>query len=166
MVLNLSPFPAHYLEWRRQGIDLGLCEGRLGSSTLLAGLKTVNRLEQVLLKAELESRQLAEGVVLNEAGRVMEAVTANLFWRKGEAVFTPELADGGVHGTLRAWVMTELEGRVQQVSAPLEALQGADEAWITNALMGLVPVSSVAGRALSGEHSMTRALQQRYEQID
>ncbi|WMC12221.1 aminodeoxychorismate lyase [Oceanimonas pelagia] len=166
VALNVSPFPAHYFTWRERGIDLGVCEGRLGSSPLLAGLKTVNRLEQVLLKAELERRELAEGVVLNEAGRVMEAVTANLFWRKGDAVFTPELANGGVHGTLRAWVMGELGERVQVVSAPLEALQDADEIWLTNALMGLVPVCSLAGRSLGGDYSITRALQQRYEQID
>ncbi|WP_107852457.1 aminodeoxychorismate lyase [Oceanimonas marisflavi] len=166
VALNVSPFPAHYLTWREQGIDLGLCEGRLGSSSLLAGLKTVNRLEQVLLKAELEARELPEGVVLNEEGTVMEAVTANLFWRKGDAVFTPELATGGVHGTLRRWVISELGKQVQEISAPLETLQQADEVWLTNALMGLVPVRTVAGRDLGGDFSMTRALQQRYEQID
>ncbi|WP_165661816.1 aminodeoxychorismate lyase [Oceanimonas sp. MB9] len=166
VALNVSPFPAHYVTWREQGIALGLCEGRLGSSPLLAGLKTVNRLEQVLLKAELDAQGLAEGVVLNEAGRVMEAVTANLFWRRGDDIYTPELAIGGVHGTLRRWVMTELGERVQQTSAPLAALQQADEVWLTNALMGLVPARSVAGHDLGGDFSMTRALQQRYEQID
>lgn len=166
VALNLAPFPAHYVHWREQGIELGLCEGRLGSSPLLAGLKTINRLEQVLLKAELESRSLAEGVVLNEQGRVMEAVTANLFWRQGETVFTPVLATGGVHGTLRAWVMHELGARVQQVGAEPEALYRADEIWLTNALMGLVPVHTFAGRPLPGDYSMTRALQHRYEQID
>ncbi|MCC4264730.1 aminodeoxychorismate lyase [Oceanimonas baumannii] len=166
VALNMSPFPAHYAHWREQGIELGECEGRLGSSPMLAGLKTINRLEQVLLKAELERRRLAEGVVLNEAGTVMEAVTANLFWRHGERVFTPELATGGVHGTLRAWVMNELGERVQTVNARPEALHQADEIWLTNALMGLVPVHTFSGRPLAKAFSMTRSLQSSYEQTD
>ncbi|MDV2858691.1 aminodeoxychorismate lyase [Oceanimonas sp. AH20CE76] len=166
VALNCSSFPVHYFAWREQGIELGLCEGRLGSSPLLAGLKTSNRLEQVLLRAELEDRGLDEGVVLNDAGVIMEAVTANLFWRKDDAVFTPALATNGVHGTVRAWIINELGDRVQTVNAPLDALYDADEIWLTNALMGLVPVHTFAGRTLQQPFSMTRALQRKYEQID
>ncbi|WP_116473117.1 aminodeoxychorismate lyase [Zobellella maritima] len=165
VVFNQSPFPAYYHDWRQTGIALGLCRGRLGSSPLLAGLKTINRLEQVLLKAELEEAGLDEGLVLNEADELVEAVTANLFWRRGQQVFTPDLSRAGVAGTMRSWVidtLAEWGQRVQPVRAGLAALQQADEIWLTNALMGVVPVASLTERVITSFPTV-RQLQCEYE---
>ncbi|WP_458734914.1 aminodeoxychorismate lyase [Zobellella taiwanensis] len=166
LVINTAPFPQAYLDWRDTGVEIGVCAGRLGHSPLLAGLKTVNRLEQVLLKAELERAGLAEGVVLDQDGHVLEAVTANLFWRRGEHIYTPVLDRGGVRGTLRGWLLDRLGHRVRQVRAPLQELLAADEAWLCNALMGIVPVAAIAGHSLPSSFSTARGLQQQYEQID
>lgn len=167
VVFNRSPFPAHYHDWRQTGIRLGLCRGRLGSSLLLAGLKTLNRLEQVLLKAELEQAGLDEGLVLNAAGELIEAVTANLFWRQGRQIFTPDLSLSGVAGTMRAWVIDTLAERgqsVQTVRAGLTELLQADEIWLTNALMGIMPVASLPERVISSFPTV-RQLQCEYEKI-
>ncbi|GAA3529559.1 aminodeoxychorismate lyase [Zobellella aerophila] len=164
-VFNCSPFPAHYHDWRQTGIGLGVCRGRLGSSPLLAGLKTINRLEQVLLKAELEQAGLDEGLVLNEVDELVEAVTANLFWRRGGLVFTPDLSRSGVTGTVRRWVidtLAERGQRVQPIRAGLSALLQADEIWLTNALMGVVPVASLAERVITSFPTV-RQLQCEYE---
>ncbi|GAA3703918.1 aminodeoxychorismate lyase [Oceanisphaera sediminis] len=166
VVLNRSPFPAHYYQWRQQGIAIGVCAGRLGQSPLLAGLKTVNRLEQVMLKAELEANGWPEAVVLDAEGRVMEAVTANLFWREGERVYTPDLSMGGVCGTLRAWCVDQLGERLTVTHAGLPRLLAADEVWLTNALMGVVPVTAIGERVFNPDFMMTRELQQAYEQTD
>lgn len=166
VVLNRSPFPAHYYQWRQQGIAIGVCTGRLGQSPLLAGLKTVNRLEQVMLKAELEANGWPEAVVLDAEGRVMEAVTANLFWREGERVYTPDLSMGGVCGTLRAWCADYLGERLTVTHAGLPRLLAADEVWLTNALMGVVPITAIGERVFNPDFMMTRELQQAYEQTD
>ncbi|OIN04352.1 aminodeoxychorismate lyase [Oceanisphaera psychrotolerans] len=166
VVLNSSPFPAHYYQWREQGIAIGVCTGRLGLSPLLAGLKTVNRLEQVLLKAELEANGWPEGVVLDGEGRVMEAVTANLFWREGDRVCTPDLSSGGVCGTLRAWCLDYLGTGLAMVDADLPRLLAADEVWLTNALMGVVPVTAIGERCFASDFNMARELQRAYEEKD
>ncbi|PSJ47811.1 aminodeoxychorismate lyase [Zobellella endophytica] len=166
VVLNSSPFPVHYYRWRQQGVAIGVCHGRLGRCPLLAGLKTTNRLEQVLLKAELERQGLSEAVVLNDAGELMEAVTANLFWREGERVCTPDLSEGGVCGTLRAWVLDHLGERVAVVRAGPERLLAADEVWLTNALMGVVPVTAVGEQPFPSSFLLARELQRAYEQTD
>ncbi|MBL1377253.1 aminodeoxychorismate lyase [Zobellella iuensis] len=166
LVLNTAPFPVHYYDWRERGLAIGLCHGRLGSSPLLAGLKTVNRLEQVLLKAELEQRGLAEGLVLDGAEVVREAVTANLFWREGSRIYTPDLSHGGVCGTVRAWSQDYLGGRLAMVSDGLPRLLAADEIWLTNALMGVVPVTLVEEQWKSSSFSTARELQRAYEQTD
>ncbi|MBO1518799.1 aminodeoxychorismate lyase [Oceanisphaera pacifica] len=163
LVLNCAPFPAHYYQWRQQGVSLGICQGRLGNSPLLAGLKTVNRLEQVLLKAELDAQQWPEALVLDATDNVIEAVTANVFWREGERIFTPDLTNAGVCGTLRAWCQHYLGSRLTVTHSPLKRLLAADEVWLTNALMGIVPVTAIGAQKISSSTIITQELQQAYE---
>jgi 4-amino-4-deoxychorismate lyase len=146
VVVSVHPYPTHYNDWQRNGIALGVAEQRLGCQPMLAGLKTLNRLEQVLLKDELDDRGLLEAAVLDWQDNVVEAVTANIFWRKGEQIFTPDLKLAGVCGVMRAFVIQQLNSlqhEVTLVSAGLPVLLDADEVWITNALMGIVPVTGI-----------------------
>ncbi|ART81089.1 aminodeoxychorismate lyase [Oceanisphaera avium] len=145
VVITVSSFPAHYYQWRQQGIEIGVCQGRLGCSPLLAGLKTINRLEQVLLKTELERHGWSEALVCDSQGRVQEAVTANVFWRTGEHIFTPVLSELGVWGTMRAWSQDYLGARLTFTQAPLSEVFGADEVWLSNALLGIVAIKAIIG---------------------
>lgn len=177
VLFNTAVFPAHYYQWREQGIAIGVCQGRLGSSPLLAGLKTVNRLEQVLLKAELDAQGWHEGLVLDAQHQVVEAVTANVFWREDDAIFTPDLSQLGVWGTMRAWTGEVLGERLRYCSPSLARILAADEVWLSNALLGIVPVTAIQwqqGAAPSAPTAMTtpfkaaasiitRELQQAYE---
>lgn len=145
-IVSLAPFPSHYEQWQRHGIEMVLCHQRIGDAPMLAGLKTLNRLEQVLLKSELVSRHAVEGIVLNSRGFLTEAVSANLFWRRGNTVFTPALDRGGVDGIMRRQVIAMLKQmsiELRVVEAPLESLWQAQEVWLTNTLMGVVPVNSI-----------------------
>jgi aminodeoxychorismate lyase len=139
-------YPIHYHDWQLSGIQVEVAEQRLGCQPILAGLKTLNRLEQVLLKNELDERGIPEAIVLDWQDHVVEAVTANLFWRKGEQIFTPDLKLAGVCGVMRAFVIQQLNSwqyEVTSVSTGLPVLLDADEVWITNALMGVVPVTGI-----------------------
>lgn len=141
-----SSYPAHYQQWRKQGISLALSPVPLARNPLLAGLKHLNRLEQVLIRAHLDQTVADEALVLDTAGMLVECCTANLFWRKGRAVFTPDLSQSGVAGLMRRRVIELLMGTeysLHYVSEPLEALADADEVLVSNALMPLLPVNSV-----------------------
>lgn len=160
-MVGVFPFPLHYLTWRQQGVALGICKQRLGSSPMLAGLKTLNRLEQVLLKAELDESGLDEAVVLNTAGQVIEAVTANLFWRRDCVLYTPDLSLMGVRGVMRAWVLKQVARLGYDhavVQAPLSSLLQADEVFMTNALMEVVPVTGIDDVEYP-DHAFARQLQ-------
>ena len=165
-IVSLHDYPVAYEGWQHEGIHLAVCHGRLGHTPLLAGLKTLNRLEQVLLKAELEQRGAAEGVVLDEQGFVIEAVTANLFWRRDSVVYTPELRLAGVRGVMRSWVMQALARagiECREVQASLADLLHADECFITNALMEIVPVRGIEDVRYN-DYSLARQLQATFEQ--
>jgi 4-amino-4-deoxychorismate lyase len=146
VIVSAHPYPIHYHNWQFDGINLDVAEQRLGCQPMLAGLKTLNRLEQVLLKNELDERGIPEAIVLDWQDHVVEAVTANIFWRKDAQIFTPDLKLAGVCGVMRAFTIHQLNNwqyDVKLVSTGLPELLDADEVWITNALMGVVPVTGI-----------------------
>jgi 4-amino-4-deoxychorismate lyase len=142
-ILSVSPFPAFYDDWRKEGISLALSPVCLGVNPHLAGIKHLNRLEQVLIRTHLEQTPAQEALVLDSDGWLTECCAANLFWRKGDEVCTPYVDRAGVNGTMRQHIIASLNkaGRqVRQVRERVETLATADELIICNALMPVVPV--------------------------
>lgn len=151
-ILSVSDTPSHYTHWRKDGIRLALSPVRLGCNPHLAGIKHLNRLEQVLIRSHLEQTDADEALVLDSDGWITECCAANLFWRKGNEVFTPILDRAGVAGIMRQQCLTLLADspwRVSETRARPEALAEADEVIICNALMPLVPVNAFAERRWS-----------------
>lgn len=142
-ILSVSAYPAQYERWRKDGVVLTLSPVRLGRNPMLAGIKHLNRLEQVLIRTHLEQTDADEALVLDSEGFITECCAANLLWRKGRDVFTPSLEQAGVKGIMRQFCLHQLAHagfRVVEVSEREEALQTADEVVICNALMPVLPV--------------------------
>ncbi|MGP3589993.1 aminodeoxychorismate lyase [Vagococcus sp. WN89Y] len=142
-ILALSDAPAHYARWREHGVTLALSPVPLGRNPWLAGIKHLNRLEQVLIRAQLEQTPADEALVLDSDGWVTECCAANILWRQGQNVFTPRLDQAGVDGIMRQYCLRQLAASrftVAEVQARPDALAQADEVVICNALMPLVPV--------------------------
>ncbi|MEH0876273.1 aminodeoxychorismate lyase [Pectobacterium cacticida] len=139
-----SDYPVHYAVWRKQGITLNLSPVALAKSPLLAGIKHLNRLEQVLIRAHLDQTSADDALVLDTDGALVECSSANLFWRKGKQVYTPDLSQSGVNGVARQHIIASLadsDFELQIVSEPLSALAEAEEVLICNALMPVVAVN-------------------------
>lgn len=133
----------------REGIRLRVCQLRLARQPALAGIKHLNRLENVLARAESDDAQWAEGVLLDDEGMVVEGIMSNIFWRRQGHWFTPLLQQAGVAGVTRGWLLQHLQQQgqqVQQVRQPLEQLLAADEVLVCNSLIGLWPVRQCADR--------------------
>ncbi|MDC6111259.1 aminodeoxychorismate lyase [Serratia rubidaea] len=144
-IVSCGAYPQHYLSWREQGVSLALSPVPLARNPLLAGIKHLNRLEQVLIRAHLEQTDADEALVLDTAGLLVECCAANLFWRKGKAVYTPDLSQSGVAGLMRRQVielLTDSEYTLHYVAEPPETLATAEEVLISNALMPLLPVNA------------------------
>lgn len=142
-IIGLSPFPDFYDEWKTQGIRLALSPVCLGVNPTFAGIKHLNRLEQVLIRTHLEQMPAQEALVLDSEGWLTECCAANLFWRKGNQVFTPYVDRAGVNGTMRQHILRCLQNSAWQVSEvreKLDTLADADELFICNALMPVIPV--------------------------
>ncbi|ARU93649.1 aminodeoxychorismate lyase [Tatumella citrea] len=148
-IISVSAYPTHYAQWRKQGIRLATSPVRLGLNPALAGIKHLNRLEQVLIRQFIDSAGVDEALVLDYHGRVVECCTANIFWRCGDELFTPRLDEAGVDGTMRRYLIRLLSAQgyaVQQTAADASILQAAEEVFICNSLLPVVPVISIDGR--------------------
>ena len=151
-ILSVSAWPDHYDRWRQEGITLALSPVRLGRNPLLAGLKHLNRLEQVLIRTHLEQTDADEALVLDSEGWVTECCAANLFWRKGDVVYTPRLDQAGVNGIMRQFcirMLAQSPFSIVEVYAGLEEIMQADEIVVCNALMPIIPVRACGDTLLS-----------------
>jgi len=161
ITISTFTYPEHYHQITRDGISLGVCQQRLGLSPLLAGHKHNNRLEQILLKAELDSQGLLDGVALDIEGNVVETTMANLFWVVDGELFTPDLSLSGVSGVMRKVVLGyALENKltVNIGRYPLAHLENADEVFICNSILGVAPVIKLRQQTFE-IGSLTKSLQ-------
>ena len=133
-------------EWQHpEELALTVSPYRVNTCSPLAGVKTINRLEQVLAWEEARSRDFDEAVVVNERGEVASATTANLFWVKHGTVYTPALATGAVAGTTRARVIQlaeELAVPLAEGAHTLHELAEAEEIFLTSAALGVALVTT------------------------
>ena len=139
--------PAYPIENFREGVAVKVCNTRLSKNPHLAGLKHLNRLEQILARSEWQS-EYAEGICLDVDGLVVEGVFSNLFWGdKQGKLFTPNLHYAGVKGVMRSKVFDACEQsfgiKPVETFAGIDELLNAEEIFMTNSLYGIWPVKSV-----------------------
>ncbi|WP_060982314.1 aminodeoxychorismate lyase [Vibrio splendidus] len=161
ITLSTFGYPSHYAAWQDSGVELGICQQALGLSPLLAGHKHNNRLEQILMKDEMDQANEVDGVVLDISGNVIETTMANLFWRKGQAIYTPQLTQSGVAGVMRKQVLTALNQAELSVTISdycLSQLMQADEVFMTNSILGVAPVTRISDTQFN-IGTVTRSLQ-------
>ncbi|SHM10423.1 aminodeoxychorismate lyase [Rhodanobacter sp. OK091] len=125
-----------------QGVRMRVCDIRLAEQPLLAGMKHLNRLEQVLARAEWSDPAIAEGVLCDSHGRVISATMANLFAVVDGMLLTPALDRCGVAGVARAEVLAACP-QTQVGALTLDALLGASEVFLSSSVRGILPVRSL-----------------------
>jgi len=142
-LLSLHSYPVYPLDYALHGIRVRLCQSRLASHSPLAGIKHLNRLEQILARAEWQDETIQEGLMLDSQDQLIEGTMSNLFLVKDGTLYTPELTGCGVAGIVRAIVM-EL-AQQQHIALFVQALDKtaawqADEIFISNSVIGIWPV--------------------------
>jgi 4-amino-4-deoxychorismate lyase len=144
------------------GFRVAVSSVTLGLNPLLAGLKHLNRLEQVLAQAAMGAAPLEEVLMLSSAGDVIGGSRSNIFLADETGLFTPSLADCGVEGIMRQVVCASAAAhgapvRVRRVARP--ELSQVREAFLTNVRWGVQPIGLLEGRPLP-ERQHARALQE------
>jgi len=143
--VSLSPWTDYPAEQHTHGVAAQFCRTMISRNQATAGIKHLNRIEQVLARAELE-KDCREGLMCDEFGRVIEGTMTNLFIVSQDRLLTPKLSYSGVEGIMRGLVLERaaelsLETRVIDINKS-DVLQ-ADEVFLTNSLIGLWPVRRI-----------------------
>ncbi|AFC85830.1 aminodeoxychorismate lyase [Frateuria aurantia] len=156
-ILAASPAPATNPALLAEGVRLHSCATRWAIQPALAGLKHLNRLEQVLARAEWSDPGMSEGLMLDMDGRVVSATAANLFAVIDGRCLTPALDRCGVAGVARAWLLAQCPQIEVETLYP-DDLQRASELFLSSSLRGVVPVAALDARRM-GPGPWTRQLQ-------
>lgn len=146
-----------------EGLRVRLCAMRLGAQPALAGLKHLNRLEQVLARAEWDDPAIAEGLLCDADGLAISATAANLFAVSGGVLATPAVDRCGVAGVARAEVLA-VWPHAQARAITLEELRQADELFLSSSVRGILPVRELDGCAYA-VGPVTRALQSHWRKL-
>ena len=138
--------PEYPVRLRIDGVGVRVCRIRLAEQPALAGLKTLNRLEQVLARNEWLEPEPWEGLMLDAQDRLVCGTMSNIFCVLDGVWSTPDLRRCGVAGTVRAALLAAAEEagiRYRVADLRLADLYGASEVFLTNAIAGVVPVNRV-----------------------
>ncbi len=144
-----------------QGVAVRTAVGRLGENPALAGLKHLNRLEQVLIRGEWTDPAIREALVFSSSGWLVSGTMSNVFLVRAGRLMTPEISTAGIRGVMRHVVIREAQrGGLVVGEAALDAasLESAEEIFLTNARIGIWPVRALNGRAVA-VGPVTRQLQ-------
>lgn len=156
------PWREYPAEHSHQGVSIRLCATRLSSNPQLAGIKHLNRLEQILARNEWQNANCVEGLMLNQQNQVIDGTMSNLFIVRERKLLTPALDEAGVAGVMRALILqiAETTGISYEIGhLSLADVQTADELFICNSVFGIWPVTQLEQhRYLVGVQ--TRQLQQ------
>ncbi|MFS2159626.1 aminodeoxychorismate lyase [Pseudomonas sp. Pseusp122] len=142
-ILQGGPTPSYPLAHAQDGVRLFACRTRLARQPLLAGLKHLNRLEQVLARGEWQDSEHAEGLMCDTDDRVIEGVYSNLFLVRDGRLLTADLSHCGVAGVMRAELLDQADklGVVTDIrDLALSDLAAADEVFLCNSVYGIWPV--------------------------
>jgi 4-amino-4-deoxychorismate lyase len=146
-VLSLHPFPNYPDNYAREGITARFCSTRLGLNPTLAGMKHLNRLEQVLARAEWQDDTIQEGIMLDINDCVIEGTMSNLFYSKNQQLYTAALTQSGIAGIIRAMIISHefvIEHNFNQAE-----LLAADELFVCNSVIGIWPIKQLASHTFT-----------------
>lgn len=148
-IVQVSDWPANIEAVAARGAVVHLCALRLAEQPRLAGIKHLNRLENVLATLEWPPGEADEGLMLDPSGRVVCGVSSNVFLVRQGRLLTPRLSRCGVAGVARQQVLAlaaQLKLPASESDIGLDELLTADEVFLTNSLIRLWPVARLGDR--------------------
>lgn len=167
-IISTHPFPQFPESYQSEGVILRFCEQRLSTNSRLAGIKHLNRLEQVLARNEWDDPDISEGIMSDHDDNIIEGTMSNIFIVESDKLYTPVVTRTGIAGITRATII-ELATRsglaVEERIIDRRQLAEADEVFVCNSIIGIWPVSAISNK-LYPVGFITQFLQKALNQCD
>jgi len=158
-IISLHPWPNYSRNYSTLGIKTKVCNFRYAKNPALAGIKHLNRLEQILARSEWTDNTILEGIVMDTNNFVIEGTMSNIFCIIGRTLYTPDLSLCGVEGIVREKIIDmadKVNFSVEIKNMSLEFLLSADEVFMCNSLIGIWPVNSINEKQFSSYQQTTK----------
>ncbi len=152
-IISLYPWSSQYDKNSSSGVKTRICSYRYAKNPFLAGIKHLNRLEQILARSEWNDDSIAEGIVMDSENYIIEGTMSNIFCIIGKTLYTPDLSACGIEGIVREKIielasnlkfkddLTSLNVEIKKI--PLEFLMNAEEIFMCNSIIGVWPVNII-----------------------
>ncbi len=167
-ILRLFPWPDTDRYTDPQGLRVRLCETPISCNAALAGLKHLGRLDNVLARSEWSDAAIAEGLMRDIYGNIVEGTQSNIFLESGADLVTPSLAVGGVAGVVRAMIMdlaAALGRPVREREVSVNDVQTARALYLTNSIMGIRRVCAVGEQRFANAQPLHPVIAQALDQV-
>lgn len=154
-IVTTAPLPVYPPQCAEDGVTVRVCQLRLSRQPLLAGIKHLNRLENVLARSEWQDPDIMEGLLLDDTGHVIGGTMTNLFAVRGHQLFTPDLSNSGIAGVTRERILAiavnlGLSIKISQLS--LSDVFEADEVMLCNSVIGIWQVRELGQKQWQKGH--------------
>jgi 4-amino-4-deoxychorismate lyase len=146
-VLIRFPYLSMSEEQKKIGVSVRFCRTIWPKDELLAGIKHLNRLHQVMARSEWSDPSISEGICSNDEGHIVGATAANLFATIDGVCVTPDVSKSGIAGVCRAALLEQ--GAIQVRNLNKGELLRAQEIFLSNAVQGVIPVCRIDDRVLT-----------------
>jgi branched-subunit amino acid aminotransferase/4-amino-4-deoxychorismate lyase len=147
----VAELPAELEQIRARGIGLISVPVGLDSPGLLGGVKSTSYAANMVAIDEARRRGADDAVFLGAGGVVLEGPTTNVWWRRGDTLYTPALELGILEGVTRGVVLElapELGYRVEEGAYPVSELAAAEEAFTSSSVRELMPAVALDGEPI------------------
>ena len=144
-VCMLSAWPEYVAQWTQHGVHARFCQTQASINPGMSGIKTLNRLENVLASSELGS-QFDEGFLCDIDGNVVEGTMSNVFAVIDDVLVTPDLSRCGIEGIMRGQVIASAHDigiRVEAVTLSRDDLMKSRELFISNSVIGVCRIKQL-----------------------
>jgi 4-amino-4-deoxychorismate lyase len=162
-IVQCFPYPDYPKSYATNGIAVIFCKTPVSENKYLAGIKHLNRLDNVMASSEWSDSNIAEGFMLDASGHVIQGTKSNIFCVQEGVLHTPDLSCAGVAGIMRFEVLRIAKTLQIPINiGPITQAQllKADEIFITNSIIGLWPVARIDQQIFTIGHLTQQLLQQ------
>ncbi|MDT8370644.1 MAG: aminodeoxychorismate lyase [Gammaproteobacteria bacterium] len=149
-IVSSHPLANYPEEHATNGVAVRFCQHRLSDNVQLAGIKHLNRLDQVLARNEWTDPAISEGLMSNADGNIVEGTMSNLFIVLGNKLITPLLTHAGIAGIIRARLIAIAQDyglEFEQRNVSRSDITNAQELFVCNSVIGIWPVRSIETRS-------------------
>lgn len=170
MVIVAKPLPIYPPQWYEEGIKAVVVRIRRDEISPLSRIKSLNYLPNILARLEAKDKEADEGIMLNSQGHLAEGTVSNLFLVSHGKIITPSVESGILPGITRATILELAPQQGLEISEreiKLTELREAEEAFLTNSLREVVPLTRVDGHPI-GEGKpgkITKTLAEAYSRL-